>query len=98
MNDFKFNGRLAKDPQSFISNSGIEYVKLDIICEKDYEVKSGRKKNDYFHCIAYDKEKDNILKFLKKGNKVLVKKCEINAGYINENYIVQFIIKSIEFI
>lgn len=74
MNLVVLHGRLAKDVESRYSQSAtpVAIGNFSIAVKKDF-AKQGEQDTDFFNCVAFGKTAENIEKFFKKGDGIIVK-------------------------
>lgn len=68
MNDVKLLGRLAKDPTLYTTkdNVSVAFATIAVSRPKD------KTKTDYIEFVCYEKTADNLVKYNKKGDELLV--------------------------
>lgn len=74
MNLVVLHGRLAKDVESRYSQSAtpVAIGNFSIAVKKDF-AKQGEQETDFFNCVAFGKTAENIQKYFKKGDGIIVK-------------------------
>ena len=74
MNLVVLHGRLAKDVESRYSQSAtpVAIGNFSIAVKKDF-AKQGEQDTDFFNCVAFGKTAENIQKYFKKGDGIIVK-------------------------
>lgn len=67
MNTFIFTGNLTRDPEPLTTPNGINYCRFSVAVKRPQSDET-----DFFDCTAWRTLADNIEKYCKKGDKVLV--------------------------
>ena len=80
INKVILTGRLTKDPELRKSSNGKFYCSFSIAVQKGY--KQGA---DFFSCIVWEKQAENLCKFQGKGNLILVEGTLQNRSYNDKN-------------
>ena len=71
MNKIFLMGRLVKDPEARMSQSGKPVTKFTMAVDRPYN-KNGEDKADFLNCVAFGKTAEIIGNNVNKGNKLLV--------------------------
>lgn len=66
MNKIILIGNLCRDPEHGETSNGIPWAKFSLAVNRDSE------STDYFVCVAWKNNAENVAKYLKKGNKAAV--------------------------
>ena len=96
-------GNVGKDPIEAYSQSGTRSVQFSVATKEVYYDKDKQKKEvtTWFRCNAYNTNGDNILKYVKQGNKVCIE-GKISTYEYEKNNQKQFgwsvIVERIEFL
>lgn len=69
MNSIKLQGRLTRDPEQKVGNSGVEFVKFTIAVDRK---RSKEKAADYFDCTAFQQTGAFVAKYFAKGDGILI--------------------------
>ena len=68
MDNFKDVGNLTRDPElRYTEGNGTPVCTFTIACNTGYGEEA-----DFYDCVAWRKQADNVANYLKKGSKVLV--------------------------
>ena len=73
-------GRLTEEPIQSVTLGGKLIVKFSIAVSKKYKRENGPTA-DYFNCVAWERDAENIFKFFHKGDSILIK-----GRFENDNY------------
>lgn len=96
MNKVFLAGRLASDPQQFVTQNGITQSRITIACADNWN------KNEayFFPCVAWQSTATFINTYLKKGDAVVVDGKLIRRSYISKEgkkvYIIEVVIETIK--
>lgn len=72
MNKAFLIGRLTRDPELRYSSSNTAVVNFTIAVDRQYTNKEGQRETDFIRIVAYNKQAENIKKFVTKGSLVAV--------------------------
>lgn len=99
MNKFFGTGNLTRDPEK-IETANAVMCKFTVACDTGY-VKDGERETEFITFIAWRKNAENVLKYLKKGSKVAVIGIVRNRSYEVEGqkrYVTEITAEEIEFL
>lgn len=68
-NIINIHGRLTRDPETKVGNSGAEYCKFSVAVGK---FNGKERETDFFDCTAFGKTAAAIAKFFEKGREIIV--------------------------
>lgn len=63
-------GRITRDPEVQQTNTGIQYVRFSLACNRPFKDQNGERQADFINCIAWRQQADFLARFVKKGNMV----------------------------
>lgn len=95
MNKVFLAGRLASDPQQFVTQNGITQSRVSIACADNWN------KNEayFFPCVAWQSTANFINTYLKKGDAVVVDGKLIRRSYVSKEgktvYVMEVVIETI---
>lgn len=72
MNKAFLIGRLTRDPELRYSSSNTAIVNFSIAVDRQYTNRDGQRETDFIRIVAYNKQAENIKKFVTKGSLVAV--------------------------
>lgn len=73
MNFVALSGRLARDPEQRLTQSGMCVATFSLVSQRNRkDGKTGKYEADFIRCIAYDKLGDLVIKYYKKGSAIEV--------------------------
>lgn len=72
MNKTFLIGRLTRDPELRYSSSNTPIVNFTIAIDRQYTNKDGQRETDFIRIVAYNKQAENISKYVTKGSLVAV--------------------------
>lgn len=71
MNNISIVGRITKDVQlQTASTNGAEYARFNVAVQGETKDADGKRKADFFTCIAWRETAKTIAKYFKKGNPI----------------------------
>ncbi len=72
MNKAFLIGRLTRDPELRYSSSNTPIVNFTIAIDRQFTNRDGQRETDFIRIVAYNKQAENISKFVSKGSLVAV--------------------------
>ena len=63
-------GRLTRDPELRNTNSGVPVASFTIAVNRTFASASGEREADFINCIAFNKQAENLQRYIKKGGLV----------------------------
>lgn len=100
MNKFFGTGNLTKDPEKIETTNAL-MCKITVACDTGY-IKDGERETEFITFIAWRKNAENILKYLKKGSKVAIVGIVRNRSYEaqdgSKRYVTEITVEEIEFL
>lgn len=72
MNKAFLIGRLTRDPELRYSSSNTAVVNFTIAIDRQYTNRDGQRETDFIRVVAYNKQAENISKYVSKGSLVAV--------------------------
>ncbi|MEF9984854.1 MAG: single-stranded DNA-binding protein [Malacoplasma sp.] len=95
MNKVFLAGRLASDPQQFVTSNGITQSRISIACADNWN----RNESYFFPCVAWQSVANFINTYLKKGDPVVVDGKLIRRSYVSKEgktvYVMEVVIETI---
>lgn len=95
MNKVFLAGRLATDPQQFVTTNGITQSRVSIACTDNWN----KNESYFFPCVAWQSVANFINTYLKKGDPVVVDGKLIRRSYVSKEgktvYITEVVIETI---
>ena len=70
MNRVVLVGRLTKDPELRTSGTGNSFVNFSIAVNRNYTSNNGEREVDFINCIAFNKQAENLSRYIRKGGLV----------------------------
>lgn len=98
-NKFFGTGNLTRNPEK-IETANAVMCKFTVACDTGY-VKDGERETEFITFIAWRKNAENVLKYLKKGSKVAITGIVRNRSYEVEGqkrYVTEITAEEIEFL
>ncbi|MCR5788235.1 MAG: single-stranded DNA-binding protein [Bacilli bacterium] len=72
MNKVILIGRLSQDPEMRTTPSGVATTTFNVAVSRNYTNQSGERETDFFRCVAWRKQAENIARYTQKGSQVAV--------------------------
>ena len=72
MNKVILMGRLTRDPENRVSQSGISVTSFSLAVDRGYQKAGEERQTDFINCVAFSNTADFIKRFFVKGQLVLV--------------------------
>ena len=72
MNIVLLCGNLAKDGELRTTKDGLNVFSFTIAVSRNYKNENGESETDFINCKSFNKVAENMAKYTKKGNKILV--------------------------
>lgn len=70
MNRVVLVGRLTRDPELRTSGSGNSFVNFSVAVNRNYTSNNGERETDFINCIAFNKQAENLSRYIRKGGLV----------------------------
>ena len=71
LNHIVICGRLVKDPEKRMTNSGVPVTSFTIACDRDFGEK-GNKETDFVECVAWRSTAEFVSNYFSKGRMAIV--------------------------
>lgn len=102
MNKAILIGRLTKDPEMRTIPSGAVTTTFTIAVNRNFTNAQGEREADFFNCVAWRKQAENISKYCQKGTQVAVEGRIQNRSYDaqdgSKRYITEIICDNVSFL
>ncbi len=102
MNKVILIGRLTKDPEMRTIPSGAVTTTFSLAVNRPFTNNQGERDTDFFNCIAWRKQAENISKYCQKGSQVAVEGRIQNRSYDaqdgSKRYITEIICDNVTFL
>jgi len=85
MNKIIVTGNLTADPEERIANTAAGQKVVCNFTVAANRFSGGQKVAEYFRVSVWEKQAENILKYMKKGSKILVEGCVTARAYIGSD-------------
>lgn len=86
LNRLTLIGRITDDPELKKTKNGKAYTPFSVATTEVFSSSDGKKENTEFHqCVAWQKMAENICKFVKKGQSILVEGPIRTNSYTDQN-------------
>ena len=102
MNKVILIGRLSQDPEMRTTPSGVATTTFSVAVSRNYTNQAGERETDFFRCIAWRKQAENIAKYCQKGSQVAVEGRLQNRSYDAQDgtrrYVTEVIADNVSFL
>ena len=102
MNKAILIGRLTRDPELRYTSSGRAVCQFSIAINRTYTNQQGQREKDFINCVVWDKQAENLAKYVTKGRLVAVDGRIQTRNYDNNEgkkvYVTEVLANSIQFL
>lgn len=96
MNLVVLQGRITKEPELKQTSSGISYCQFSLAVNKP-KIKGQEQEVIFVNCTAWQKQAEVIVRYIKKGNKMLIRgRLDITKN--GDRYYTNVIVEQLDFI
>ena len=81
MNKVILIGRLSQDPEMRTTPNGVATTSFSVAVSRNYTNQNGERDTDFFRCVAWRNQAENIAKYCQKGSQVAVEGRLQNRSY-----------------
>ena len=102
MNKAILVGRLTRDPELRNTNSGAAVVSFTIAVNRTFTSNTGEREADFINCIAFNKQAENLNRYIRKGGLVGVEGRIQSRSYTaqdgSKRYVTEVVCENIQFL
>lgn len=102
MNKVILIGRLVKNPEVKITQSGIAVCSFTVAVDRNFKNKSGEREADFLSCVAWKKQAELLEQYFQKGSKIGIVGNVQTRNYEDNNgkkvYVTEVVVDEIEFV
>ena len=102
MNRVDLVGRLTRDPELRHTNSGRAVCQLSLAINRTFTNQNGEREADFINVVIWDKQAENVAKYLTKGRLVAVEGRIQTRNYDNNEgkkvYVTEVVALSVQFL
>lgn len=95
-------GRLTKDPEYRVTQSGIAVASFTLAVNRTFTNAQGERQADFINCIVFRKQADNVNTYLHKGSLAGVDGRLQSRSYDNQEgrrvYVTEVVCESVQFL
>lgn len=95
-------GRLTKDPELIIKDSGNKYSEITLAVDRHFKNKDGQKEADFIQCVFWNSKAELLSKYVKKGHRIGIEGVIRTGSYEtdegNKRYTTKVSVVDIEFL
>lgn len=102
MNKAILVGRLTRDPELRNTNSGAAVVSFTIAVNRTFTSNTGEREADFINCIAFNKQAENLNRYIRKGGLVGVEGRIQSRSYTaqdgSKRYVTEVVCENVQFL
>jgi len=102
MNKVILIGRLSQDPEMRTTPNGVATTTFSVAVSRNFTNQNGERETDFFRCVAWRKQAENIAKYCQKGSQVAVEGRLQNRSYDAQDgtkrYVTEVIADNVSFL
>lgn len=102
MNKVILIGRLSQDPEMRTTPNGVATTTFSVAVSRNFTNQNGERETDFFRCVAWRKQAENIAKYTQKGSQVAVEGRLQNRSYDAQDgtkrYVTEVIADNVTFL
>ena len=95
-------GRLTRDPELRTTNSGVPVVSFTVAVNRTFTSNSGEREAEFINCIAFNKQAENLNRYIRKGGLVGVEGRIQTRSYTGQDgsrrYVTEVVADNVEFL
>ena len=101
MNRVDLVGRLTRDPELRHTNSGRAVCQLNLAINRTFTNQNGEREADFINVVVWDKQAENVCKYVTKGRLVSVEGRLQSRSYDDKDgkkvYVTEVVALSVQF-
>ena len=102
MNKVILIGRLTRDPEMRNTSSGLAVTSFFLAVSRNFTDQNGERGTDFFNCVVWRKQAENVAKYCTKGSQVAVEGRLQNRSYDAQDgtkrYVTEVICENVSFL
>ena len=102
MNAWHGVGNLTRDPESGTTQSGINYCRFTVACQRKFKNAQGSYDADFISCVAWRQTAEFVQRHFIKGNKIGVSGSITTGSYTaqdgSKRYTTEITVDNVEFV
>lgn len=102
MNKVILIGRLSQDPEMRTTPNGVATTAFSVAVSRNFTNQNGERETDFFRCVAWRKQAENIARYCQKGTQVAVEGRLQNRNYEAQDgtrrYVTEVIADNVSFL
>ena len=102
MNQVQLVGNLTRDPEYGTSQSGVNYCRFTVACQRRFKDANGEYQADFISCVAWRHTADFINRYFIKGNRIGVTGSIQTGSYTAQDgtkrYTTDVVVDNAEFV
>lgn len=101
MNKVILVGRLTRDPELRVTQSGISVCSFSVACDRRYVKQGEERKADFINCIAWRQTGEFVSRYFAKGNRIALEGSLQTRDWTDNDgkkrYATEVIVDNVEF-
>ena len=102
MNKALLVGRLTRDPELRHTQTGRAVCQISVAINRPFTSQDGQREADFINVVVWDKQAENLAKYVKKGSQVAVEGRIQTRNYDNNEgkkvYVTEVVAQSVQFL
>lgn len=102
MNQVQLVGNLCSDPEYGTTQSGINYCRFRVACQRRFKNQNGQYDADFISCLAWRQTADFVHQHFRKGNKIGLTGSIQTGSYTAQDgstrYTTEVLVDNVEFV
>ena len=102
MNQVQLVGNLTRDPEYGTTQSGVNYCRFTVACQRRFKNQQGQYEADFISCVAWRQTADFVHRYFIKGNKIGLTGPIQTGSYTaqdgSKRYTTDVIVDNVEFV
>lgn len=101
MNKVILVGRLSKDPELRVTQSGVSVCSFSVACDRRFVKEGEERKADFINCIAWRQTGEFVSKYFAKGHRIALEGSLQTRDYTDsegkKRYVTEVLVDNVEF-
>lgn len=95
-------GRLTRDPDLRYTPNGVAVANFTVAVNRPFKSKEGEQEADFINCVAWRKQAENLVNYMKKGSQIGVDGRLQSRSYEGQDgkkvFVTEILAESIQFL
>ena len=102
MNHVTLVGNLTRDPESGTTQSGVQFCRFTVACQRRFKNQNGQYDADFINCTAWRETAEFVKKYFTKGRKIGLEGSITTGSYTandgSKRYTTEVTVNNVEFV